>query len=189
MSIITRNDSDRVMFFVDVRNVINGCRETAGTDRLDFAKMVEYLAGGRRVTGAYVFDGEKEDKYLHSILAYQGFRVITRDSGDYEEKVQKEVDVALACELIRQTMSDSFDVAVVVSGDRDFLAAVEMAQSYGKRIEVAAFAKCMSKRMMRGCDEFSFLDNLPIVMLDSMRITEEAEDDNDAADIPQAEAF
>ncbi len=189
MSIVTRNGNDRVMFFVDIRNVINGCKETAGTDRMDFAKLVEYLADGRTVTGAYIFDGEDESKMLHNLLAYQGFRVVTRDSGDYDERVQKEVDVSLACELIKQTFANSFDVAVVVSGDRDFLPAVEMVQSCGKRVEVAAFEKCLSKRMMRGCDFFSFLDSLPIVMLDSERPEEETGGGSDTAEIPQAEAF
>ncbi len=189
MSIVTTDKNDRVMFFVDIRNVINGCRETTGTDRIEYTRMVDHLADGRRVTGAYIFDGEEESKLLHNVLAYQGFRVVTRDSGDYDEKVQKEVDVALACELIRQTMSDSFDVAIVVSGDRDFLAAIEMVQSCGKRVEVAAFERCLSKRMMRGCDAFTFLDSLPIVILDSERETEEAEDNGTSSEKPEAEAF
>ncbi len=188
MSIVTQDNNDRVMIFVDIRNVIAGCRETANTDRIEYGVMAEYLARGRRVTGGYIFHGN-QSKQLHRILSYQGFRVVVRDSMDYDEKVQKEVDVALATELIRQAMADAFDVAIVVSGDRDFLPAIELVQSLGKRVEVASYVVCMSKHMLRGCDGFVYLDSLPIVLLGSEQETEDEENCGPAGETTEAEAF
>ncbi len=188
MSIVSKDKNDRVMFFVDIRNVINGCKEATGCDRVEYGRMVDYLADGRKVAAAYIFDGAGESKKLHKALAYQGFRIMTRNSFDPDEKVQKEVDVALACMLTKHATQDDFDVAVVVSGDRDFLFAVELVQSMGKRVEVASFEACFSKHMLRGCDDFTYLDTLPIVVMESEE--EETEEEETAMGEPtEAEAF
>ncbi len=189
MNIVTKDNNDRVMFFIDMRNVVKGSRDATGSGLVDYANMVDLLAGGRRITAAYIFDGRQESKKMYDALSYQGFRVVTRDAWQPDENIQKEVDMAMGTEMVSQAMTGSFDVAVVVSGDRDFLPAVEKVQSCGKRVEVAAFENSLSRYMLRGCDGYTYLDTLPIVTLDSE--TEIVDEDNGegSVDAAEAEAF
>jgi uncharacterized protein (TIGR00288 family) len=81
--------------------------------------------------------------------------------------VQKEVDVAMACRMVTHAMKDSYDVAVVVSGDRDFVPAIEAVQEAGKRAEVASFEETFSKEMLKVCDTYHKLDSMPIIRIDT----------------------
>lgn len=50
---------------------------------------------------------------------------------------EKAVDVKLAVDLI--ILKDSYDIAVIVSGDQDYVPAVQAAKDYGKRVINVAF--------------------------------------------------
>lgn len=50
---------------------------------------------------------------------------------------EKAVDVKLACDLI--TLKDIYDIAIIVSGDQDYVPAVEVLKDYGKRVVNVAF--------------------------------------------------
>jgi len=61
--------------------------------------------------------------------------------------VEKGVDVALATDLIGMAWENAYDVAVIVSGDADYVGAVTKVMSKGKNVEVASFRKCLSKEL------------------------------------------
>ena len=61
-------------------------------------------------------------------------------------------------------MLDNFDVAVVVSGDRDFVPSIEMVRGLGKQVEVAAFSGALSARLRRSADRSVLLEELPIIV-------------------------
>jgi uncharacterized LabA/DUF88 family protein len=50
---------------------------------------------------------------------------------------EKAVDVKLASDMI--TLKDIYDIAVIVSGDQDYVPAVEVVKDYGKRVVNVAF--------------------------------------------------
>ena len=52
---------------------------------------------------------------------------------------EKAVDVQLAVDLVR--LKDIYDVAIIVSGDQDYVPAVEAVKDYGKRVVNVAFLK------------------------------------------------
>ncbi|MFC7165072.1 NYN domain-containing protein [Halospeciosus flavus] len=64
------------------------------------------------------------------------------------------VDVALATELIAQGFNDSYDVAVVVSGDADYDRAIRYVQDQGKVVEAAMFEGAASGRLRDAVDDF-----------------------------------
>ena len=174
MALLSENSNDRVMIFVDLQNIIRSV-ETIGTMRLnfDFYAMAMYLTGPRNLVGAYVFDTrmpfgvEDRPRRFHDKLRYLGFRVIAREAYDENRKEQKEVDVALACELVAHAFKDNYDVAILVSGDRDFIPAIQHVQSSGKRVEVAAFANSVSEEMRRSVDRFHELEKMPLLQMSS----------------------
>ena len=172
MSLISYNRDDRVMIFIDLRNVLGSVITDSSFARVDFAGLARQLKGQRQLVAAYVFDGigsfvngvNKTQKF-HDYLRYSGFRVVARDSYDSEDRAQKEVDVAMACKMVVHALNDHYDVAVVVSGDRDFVPAVQEVQAAGKRVEVASFHKSVSDEMIRVADAYYRLETMPILTM------------------------
>ena len=56
-----------------------------------------------------------------------------REAYDEKRSEQKEVDVALACEMVSHAFRNSYDVAILISGDRDFIPAIQHVQASGKK--------------------------------------------------------
>ncbi len=171
MSIITFDKNDRVMLFIDLMNMKKSVTKDSNYTEFDYIALARYLKGPRKLVGAYIFDSknivdsEDRTKRFHDMLRYNGFRVIARDSYDTEAKIQKEVDVSMAVEMVVHALKDNYDVAIVVSGDRDFIPAIQEIQSAGKRVEVAAFRTSCAGEMIRQTDKFIALDELPLLMM------------------------
>ena len=155
MSIITNNRESRVMIFIDLRNIVSSVAMTQSFPfKTDFYSLARLLAGQRNVLAAYVFDGTMGDdedsaartRKFHDYLRYNGFRVVERNS--VEGREQKEVDVA-----------------IVISGDRDFVPAIQHVQSAGKIVEVAAFRTSASEELRRTADKYIELESLPILTM------------------------
>jgi uncharacterized LabA/DUF88 family protein len=180
--LVGENRDDRVMVFIDLANVAKavGTKETGGL-RLDYPALVKELVGPRRLIGAFVFDaisptergvGDPK-KRLHDALRYQGFRVVAREVSYDDEPHQKEVDVALATDLLTGAFRDSFDVAILVSGDRDYVPAVERVRAEGKRVEVAFFGpssaiekgSAFSQHLQKVADRVHELDEAPVLRI------------------------
>lgn len=176
MSMISYNKDDRVMIFIDVRNVMGSVKMDSGFSKVDFTALTLKLKGQRQLVAAYVFDGigsfvngVDRTKKFHDFLRYSGFRVVERDSYDSETREQKEVDVAMACKMVVHALNDHYDVAIVVSGDRDFVPAVNEVQAAGKRVEVASFSASVAEELIRAADIYHRLDGEPVLSLSNPR--------------------
>lgn len=171
MSLISFDKEDRVMLFIDLRNMTKSIQMDAPFFRLDFVALARQLKGPRQLIAAYIFDSkgvmDSEDKTrrFHDYLRYKGFRVVARDSYDLDRDEQKEVDVAMACKMVVHALKDHYDVAVVVSGDRDFIPAIQEVQAAGKRVEVAAFESSVGEELRRSADRFHRLETIPLLTM------------------------
>jgi len=158
---------ERVTVFIDLRNVLGHTKQFRELGvKLDFRDLVEAVTGGRKLAGTYVFDGTASDNdhsgMLHDEMRNIGFRVITRTCYDKDTNTQKEIDVAMSCEILSQAYKDGYDSVIIVSGDRDFRPVIEQVQSMGKRGEVAGFSDGMSGVLAKSCDAFHDLDPVPM---------------------------
>lgn len=178
MTLYADHTYSRVMVFIDYRNVYEGVKFGLADVSLDLFALTKILVGDRDLVGAYVFDGifqqtdpsdrgPEETRKLHNYIREQGFRVVARDAVVMHEgkMVQKEVDVSMACEMLEHAMMNHFDVAIVVSGDRDFVPAIQKIQAAGKRVEVASFVNEMNPESKRAADVYYTLDDLPILSM------------------------
>lgn len=68
--------------------------------------------------------------------------------------VEKGVDITIAADMLKFAYSDSYDTAVLISGDGDFASAVEGVQNLGKHVENAYFKKGHSIHLEETCDTF-----------------------------------
>ena len=99
---------------------------------------------------------QKDDnlrKFLHSMNGFPGYTVTVKDrkvksapcphcNEVIDRTVEKGVDTALVTDLIQAAMDDLFDDAVLISGDTDFIPAVEFVQNRStKRVIHAHFPR------------------------------------------------
>lgn len=161
------NNSERVMVFVDLENVLKiSDRFIELGYKIDLRDMVRTVVGERKLVEVYFFDcieSEGDPRIaLHDALRRYGYKVNARIGHDRYEGKQKEVDVAMGCEIVFQACVNSYDTAIIVSGDRDFFPALERVHAVCKRVEVASFFEALSRKLSACCDTVHFLNTVPI---------------------------
>ena len=87
------------------------------------------------------------------------YRIVTKPMKRFSDgSVKGNLDIELVVDMI--TMSDRLDVIVLVSGDADFLKAIQYEQSKGIKVEVASFPKSTSVELKAVADEYLDLSKL-----------------------------
>jgi uncharacterized LabA/DUF88 family protein len=160
MRVARRHDeSDRIAIFFDMSNLYFAARDMG--IRIDYARLLEFLTAGRRLHRAYAYLGyNPEDESSHSFITWlkrNGFRVKTKALRRFEDGSTKaNLDMELAIDLL--TQAPHIDVAIIVSGDGDFVNLVDAAQNAGLRIEVAATPRQAATDLMDIADQFIDLE-------------------------------
>ena len=72
--------------------------------------------------------------------------------------VVKGDDIHIAVDIVMLAQSNSYDTAILVSGDGDFVPAVKAAQSFGKHVENAYFKSGHSWHLRQTCDRSIQMD-------------------------------
>ena len=169
--------NERVMVFVDVRNVLRAFDDDLQFCQVDINGMVRNLTNGRNTIRPYAYDGspwsDGKGEGFHNHLCRCGFTM--RLSGPYnlDEPRQKGVDVNLATDMVLFAYADQYDIAILVSGDSDFVPAVEKVKLMGKKVEVASFENGISASLRLSADRYHNLDDVPMMKLRSPRDSEE----------------
>lgn len=161
----TTDKNDRVMIFMDLANIEYGLKNHEGLENclIDQESLATILVDGRKVAGAMVFDtiprfkkNRSEEEYLSEI----GYKIM---KGHLEDGKQKEVDVALAVEMLMHAIDDHYDVAILMSGDRDFIPVISRVQALGKKVEVVAYSESASREVISVSDKFVRMEKLPVI--------------------------
>ena len=146
----TEKQAVRVSAFIDLGWLLDGLRGQGMPWRIDYAGLVDHIAGGRTVMGkvAYLapYPGEcypkKEtaQRELLDLLAGQGFNTRVTEmqvrGGMY---LDQGVDVMLAMDMFEQAINDSYDTAIVISRRPTLRHAIEAVQRHGRKVENAFF--------------------------------------------------
>ena len=74
--------------------------------------------------------------------------------------MEKGVDVALAVDLIGMAWEDAYNVAILVSGDSDYVGAVSKVMGKGRNVEVVSFRNSLSKELKKVCLKVTILDDI-----------------------------
>jgi len=166
----------RVMIFIDGSNLFWACR--ALSFKIDFEKLVKVLVGNRTLIRPFYYCAVPEKPAtkqvnFHRKMRYLGFQVVTKrlkkrsDSTGRTIFVEKGVDVALVTDMLSMAFKNAYDVAILVSGDNDYVGAVEEIKRLGKRVEIASFehnikdnTKFISPDLKMIADKFISLDQL-----------------------------
>lgn len=155
-----KNQYQRVGVFVDVQNMYYSARNIYNS-RVNFGKILESAISGRQLIRAiaYVVRAESpEEQTFFDALEKSGFEVKMKDIQIFPGGVKKgDWDVGVAVDAIK--LADRLDAIVLVAGDGDYTPLVTYLQeNKGCLVEVIAFGRSTSARLIAEADEFVDID-------------------------------
>jgi len=144
------SSQDRGMAFIDFDNINITARNQHGIRYMNFNKLREVLLSNLRCVGCTVYLPNK----MKNLLAY------IQKSG-LEVKVvspEKSVDGRLIFDLLTNTYKNTFDSAVIASGDRDYIPVVEYVKQMNKRVFIGSFSSALAHGLVSVSDGIIDLD-------------------------------
>lgn len=162
MSVI-KHPQQRVGIFIDTQNLYHSAKNIYRA-RVNFGNVLKDALADRLLIRAiaYVITTESgEEKGFFDALEKIGIETKTKDLQVFAGGAKKgDWDVGLAVDAIK--FAPKLDAIVIVSGDGDFVPLVEyLKTNQGCQVEVAAFGKSSSARLIEAADDFIDLDNNP----------------------------
>ena len=132
---------ERVLVFLDFANIDAGCRPFA---RVDYARLLEYLAQGRFLVEAYAYvpiDPRRPEgrNSLIRHLQHGGWMVFPKLGKIAGDSYKSDVDVEMTIDMMRSAEQIRPDIVILCSGDGDFIPVVRELRRRGIRTEVASF--------------------------------------------------
>jgi len=151
-----KHKEQRVGVFVDVANMYHSAKNLYGA-KVNFKEVLKTAVAGRKLIRAiaYVIRSEsEEEKGFFGALDKQGFEVKIKDLQVYAGGAKKaDWDVGVAVDAIK--LADRIDSVVLVSGDGDYRPLVTFLQeNKGCQVEVIAFSKTTSSKLIEAADDF-----------------------------------
>lgn len=152
---MTKLPDQRIAVFVDVQNLYHSAKNLYNA-RVNFAEVLKEAVAKRKLIRAvaYVIKSptQEEQKFLEA-LDKQGFELKIKDLQIFAGGVKKgDWDVGLVIDAIK--MAPQLDVVILISGDGDYVPAVEYLQYHGKKVEVIAFGETCSIKLKEVADDF-----------------------------------
>jgi uncharacterized LabA/DUF88 family protein len=152
----------KICIFFDGQNFYRSLQRFDENLRVDYDRLAAWITqavGGASAMfgGAYYYVGVSPDApqvvegFLKGLELRNGYYVkreprVRRSAlcphcaREYEYTTEKRVDTRLVADLIHHAANGNFDAAVLVSGDDDFVPAVEAVNALGKQVWVATWS-------------------------------------------------
>ena len=145
----------RVAVFIDGNNLFHAAR--FHNIDIDYNKLLRILLGDGRLLRAFFYTGvdagaERQQGFL-LWMRRNGFRVVQKELKTFYDGTRKaNLDVEIAVDML--SLAGRYDTAVLVSGDEDFVYAVNAVAYKGCRVEVAGFRSNTAPRLIDVADFF-----------------------------------
>jgi len=169
------DNKERVCIFIDGSNFYHCLRKDIGDVSVDFQKLAMELCGkDRHLIRTYYYNApldmshdkekyKKQQQFFDTLRKMPNFKVILvrmqkRILNGKPYYVVKGDDIHIAVDMVMLAQNNSYDTAILVSGDGDFMPAVEAVQSFGKHVENAYFKTGHSWHLRQACDVSILLD-------------------------------
>lgn len=154
-----KHKEQRVGVFVDVANMYHSAKNLYGA-KVNFQEVLKTATAGRKLIRAvaYVIRSEsEEERGFFGALDNQGFEVKAKDLQVFAGGAKKaDWDVGIAVDAIK--MADKIDSVIIVSGDGDYIPLVTyLRENKGCQVEVLAFDKTASAKLIEAVDDFTDL--------------------------------
>lgn len=154
---------EKISIFIDGSNLYHSLKKI-GTIKINFQKLIDKLVNGRQLISVFYYNTPlditknpkrywKQQKFFDELRKLSLFKVVLCKLRKYK-KINKtfayEVkgdDVHLTVDLISGAYENTYDTAIIVSGDEDFVPALKKVQGLGKKIENAYFIASASSAL------------------------------------------
>lgn len=158
---------ERAMIFIDGGNLYHNLKRY--NIKTTFENIIKKLETKREIVSIFYytalldkdFDEKRYNKhknFLDKIKQIPNFNVVLcnlrktiLDDGSIDFAIKGD-DVYLATDLIKEAYENLYDVAIIVSGDEDFIPAIRIVQKKGKKVINAFFPKSSSYLLRNCCD-------------------------------------
>ena len=152
-------NDQRIGVFIDVQNMYYSAKQLY-KGKVNFNVVLKEAIAGRQLIRAiaYVIKADvKDEETFYDALIEMGFEVRSKDLQVFYGGAKKgDWDVGIAMDVMR--LAPKLDTIVLVSGDGDFSDLLEHTKSLGCRVEVVAFGKTTSHKLIEVADFFTDLD-------------------------------
>jgi len=166
---------EKVAVFVDGANLYHSIKSYY-KGILDYGVLLAAATGGRKLLRATFYLVEKQEadeisgarSFVYNLNKF-GYKVRSKPlvvhetlSADGERVVSHKGDWDMGIVVDMMRLADHADAYVLVSGDGDYVEAIEYLQSKkGLRIEVISAAPCTSQALLNICDTHTDLGDIP----------------------------
>jgi hypothetical protein len=186
----------KVCIFFDGQNFYRSLLRYDETLRVDYDRLAVWITqkiGGEAAVfgGAYYYVGvssgapQQVEAFLKGLELRPGY-FVKRDprvrrtgrcpncAGEYEYTTEKRVDTRLVADLIHYAANAAYDAAVLISGDDDFVPAVEAVNALGKQVWVATWSaeELSSDLRVRCFGQIRLSDGIPAFRVERPRVLE-----------------
>ena len=160
---VIKHKAQRVGIFIDTQNLYHSAKNLYHA-KVNFGAIIKEVLDNRVLIRAvaYVVTTESgEEKAFFEALSKVGIETRTKPLQIFLGGAKKaDWDVGLAVDAIK--MAPKLDTVIIASGDGDFVPLVEyLKNNGGAQVEVVAFGKSSSARLIEASDDFLDLDLNP----------------------------
>ena len=132
--------------------------------KVNFKKVLEHAVAGRQLIRAFVYVIKTEagdEKAFVEALEKGGYEIKIKDLQVFSGGAKKaDWDVGMAVDAV--ILADKIDVAVLITGDGDFVPLVEYLRvNKGLKVEVVSFARSTSAKLKEVVDVYTDLESEP----------------------------
>jgi uncharacterized LabA/DUF88 family protein len=153
---------ERLYIFIDGGNIFHAANTLKV--HIDLAKLVSTLTANRTLIRAAYYGATMNTPTQHRFfdkLRHLGFIVKTRPLRQYQgTPFEKGIDIMLATDMLTLAHTNTYDTALLVSGDKDFTYTLHQLKALGKTVEVAAFTHALATELQHAADTTIPLDPL-----------------------------
>ncbi len=164
----------KLAIFIDGNNFYHGLKSVYGDNRslseFDFTKLIKFLLEENEIVGIYYYNAEldktrnyekyeKQKEFFSKLRQINNFKLVLckllkrrfKKTKEYYY-VLKEDDIHMAIDMLEGAVDNKFDIALVVSGDGDFVPAVKAVQRRRKIVKNIYFKKSSSRNLKNHCN-------------------------------------
>ena len=160
-------EMERIMIFIDNSNIFKGFRKF--DIKADYEKLKNLISRGRILQGIFLYEGvvypmsPEKKKWYEDLRNRSGYVIkASFDKIVSNGAIEKKVDINIAIDIISLAYENAYDMAVLVSGDGDFVPVVKKVKKLDKNVEVWAFRYSLANALKEELklEKINYLDNI-----------------------------
>lgn len=166
---------ERVMIFIDGSNLYYSLKDLQ-VNKINFKKMIDFLTKNKLLISTFYYNASldisinqekywEQQKFFNILRKIPDFKVILcrmrkhKKDGKFIFDVKGD-DIYLAVDLVAGAYENLYDTAIIISGDEDFVPAIQKTQKLGKKVINAYFKYTSSNYLKHTCDESFCIDKI-----------------------------